>query len=292
MIYYLFFIYIISDFFERVNFPKWTYLKKGLKLFVPEVIGELVVKTIYGFRLYVNPYLNGGLEKSIYYHGTYERGFIDFLYNNLKKGDVFIDIGSNIGLISIVASDIVTNIGLVCAFEPHPTIFKVLQKNINLNNLENIHCFNYGLGDVNSEMMLYPNIDINNGASSLIKSNSITEGIKVNVRRLDNFIVENKIPNPSFVKIDVEGFEFEVLKGMQSLLNSDNPPILIVEYSIERNVAKNNVDLIDFVLAQGDYELYMFEKGKDRYGALIKVLDYSFLRKHDNIVFLPKKNIK
>jgi hypothetical protein len=161
-----------------------------------------------------------------------------------------------------------------------------------LNNLKNIHCFNYGLGDVNSEMMLYPNIDINNGASSLIKSNSITEGIKVNVRRLDNFIVENKIPNPSFVKIDVEGFEFEVLKGMQSLLNSDNPPILIVEYSIERNVAKNNVDLIDFVLAQGDYELYMFEKGKDRYGALIKVLDYSFLRKHDNIVFLPKKNIK
>ncbi len=287
MKYYLLFIYFLSDFFEKNNIPKWTYFKKGFKLLIPAPKGRVKVKTLYGLNIFVNPKEDKGLERGIYYHGTYERGFLDFLKKNLKNGHVFIDVGANIGLVSLLAGKLVGENGKVFSFEPQPEVYNDLQENIKINSLNNILPFNIGLGNENKQMTLFSNLSVNRGASSLIQPSDPSGEFKVVINRLDDFLEKHQIKRVDFVKIDVEGFELEVLKGMNRLLNTENPPVLIVEFSLERNVAKNDLDLIHFVLSFNKYKLMKFSKGKDRYGELLKVVDFSQLRRHDNIVFIP-----
>lgn len=287
MKYYLFFIYLVSDFFEKNNIPKWKYFKKGFKLLIPESKGRVKVKTLYGLNIFVNPKEDKGLESGIYYHGTYERGFLDFLKKNLKNGDVFFDVGANIGLVSLFAGKLVGENGKVFSFEPHPEVYNDLQENIRINSFKNILSFNIGLGNENKKMTLFSNLNVNRGASSLIQPSDPSGEFKVVVKKLDDFLEENLIKRVDFVKIDVEGFELEVLKGMSHLLNTENPPVLIVEFSTKRIGAKNDLDLIHFVLSLRKYKLMKFSNGKDRYGNLQEVNDFSRLRSHDNIVFIP-----
>lgn len=144
--YYKYYIYRLSDFFEKHDLPYWTYFKKGFKILIPNPSKSFIVKTIYGFKLFIKPNIDNGLEKTIYYHGTYERGFAEFLKQNLKKGDIFIDVGANIGLFTLLSSKLVGNVGRILSFEPNPEIFEQLEVNVNLNNSKNIELFNFALG--------------------------------------------------------------------------------------------------------------------------------------------------
>lgn len=286
--YYKYFIYLLSDFCEKYDLSYWTYFKKGFKLLILNPSKPFIIKTIYGFKLFIKPNIDSGLENSLYYHGIYEKGFANFLRKNLKEGDVFIDVGANIGLFTILASKCVGNTGKIFSFEPNPEIFEQLEINVSLNKSKNIELFNFALGNNQSEEKLYPILQVNRGASSLIKPKDSNLSFKVNVKRFDD-LFENIIP--CYIKIDVEGFEFEVIKGMKNIISSTNPPVLIVEYSQNRESANNSSELIDFILSANHYSLFMFLSGKDRYSCLVKVENYSLLRSHDNIVFIPKNKV-
>ena len=87
---------------------------------------KMIIKTIYGFKLHIDPIYDNGVEKSIYYTGTYEAGTLFIFSKLLEKGDLFIDVGANIGLMSIYAAMKVGESGNVHAFEPDPETFKIL----------------------------------------------------------------------------------------------------------------------------------------------------------------------
>lgn len=176
-------------------------------------------------------YKDSILCKLIYF--GFEQTEISFVKKFLRKGDVFIDVGANIGLYSLYASKIIGSNGKIYAFEPTPVIFDRLKQNIRLNNFENIEPHNIGLSNSKSFIDFNISNDGHDAWNSFAKlpENISYEKIKVLVDTLDSFISENKIKNISLIKLDVEGWEKFVLEGCPYLLNTDNPPVFLVEYS-------------------------------------------------------------
>lgn len=80
------------------------YLPKAL---IPKPKGTLTIRTLYGFHMIVDPVKDHGVEESIYYTGTYEKGTLFIMGNLLKEGNLFVDVGANIGMLAIYAASVV-----------------------------------------------------------------------------------------------------------------------------------------------------------------------------------------
>ncbi len=114
----------------------------------------------------------------------------------------------------------------VLSFEPELKTFKLLQKNISLNKCENISAHQIALGEKIYKRTIYPSDSPNFGAHSFVQRTDYRvkkKGKLVEVLSIDNLILEKKFPHPNVLKIDVEGAEILVLKGME---NSFKNPIL------------------------------------------------------------------
>jgi len=177
---------------------------------------------------------------------------------------VFIDIGSNRGEAITSMTSVANFENIIFGFEPNPLIFNKLKNNFNGNN--RIKLNNYGLGDKNQELALYIPFYRNwmfDGLSSLKyeaaegwlrtrlwKFNENKQHIKkvsCQVRKLDDFDLD-----PYFIKIDVQGFEYEVLQGGINTIKT-HKPILLIE-SITSDV-KN-------LLEAFDYKFFRYQKGE------------------------------
>ena len=170
----------------------------------------------------------------------------DFVYDYLKNGDTFVDVGSNIGLITLTAA-LKVGSGEVYSIEPHPTIFLNLKGNIELNNFNNIHIFNTALGNKNGK------INFSNSRSdsmnSILEDNS---GISVPICKLDDLSIGSSI---ALIKIDVEGYEKFVLLGSSNYLKITK---CVVFESIEKLYKKYNYtheDVFNILLNEG-FKLY------------------------------------
>ena len=71
------------------------------RLLIPKAKSQVVIDTIYEFKIKVDPVIDNGVERAIYYYGTYEKGTLDVIGKILKEGDTFIDVGANIGIMSL-----------------------------------------------------------------------------------------------------------------------------------------------------------------------------------------------
>ncbi|MBC8306713.1 MAG: FkbM family methyltransferase [Pelagibacterales bacterium] len=130
----------------------------------------------------------------------------DFVYDYLQNGDTFVDVGSNIGLVTLTAAVKAGPSGKVYSIEPHPAIFLNLKGNIQLNSFDNIHTFNTALGNQKGK--------INFSDSRSDSMNSISEdssGISVPICKLDDLPISEQ--SIALIKIDVEGYEQFVLLG-------------------------------------------------------------------------------
>ena len=156
----------------------------------------------------------------------YEEETSDILIDNLKKDDTFIDVGANNGYFSLLASTLVGKKGRVFAFEPNPRAINKLKKSIKLNKFKNIKAFNIALGSRNTIKKLYLST-IEDGLNSFVNKQDTKGFIKSQIKKLDSLNIKNKI---DFIKIDVEGYELDVLKGSKRVLMYNNP-IIIFEYN-------------------------------------------------------------
>lgn len=249
---------------------------------------EMILKTLYGFKLKINPALDKGVERSIFNTGTYEAGTLHAFDLLLKKGDVFIDVGSNIGLMAIYASQKVGTTGHIHSFEPEPKTYKILCENCDINKIKNITLNNIALGAKESKGIIYSNLDINRGAASLVRRDG-TKGNEISISTLDNYLDSKRIPQVKLIKADIEGYEFEMLKGASKLLHSEYAPILCIEYSNDVQSVTEVSDVYDFVTSINKYQVYKFTEWKGSVCKLQKVQIKSDLPEHDNIFcFLPR----
>lgn len=149
-------------------------------------------------------------------------------YFKLKEG-IFIDVGANIGKYSIIVGKELNNFGKVLSFEPMRENFEILEKNIKLNNLNNVLSFELALGNKEGEATFYLDREgVGGGGHSLLKEAQTEKSgiVKVQVKKMDNLLNSLKLTRVDLIKIDVEGAESEVLKGAKKTLKKFHPKII------------------------------------------------------------------
>lgn len=153
----------------------------------------------------------------------FEKFIVTFVKHFIHPNKNIIDLGANIGTHSIIYSNY-TN-GTVYSFEPQKMVFDILNKNIKLNNCKNIVSYNFGGSNVNSKFFMnacYTNKN-NQGAFKIDENLDSTNGLEIECKIID----ELDISNVSYVKIDVEGHEYEALLGLKKLLIKEHPTLMI-----------------------------------------------------------------
>jgi len=150
----------------------------------------------------------------------------DRLFSMISKGQTIIDVGANIGDMTLNFAKIAGDNGLVIAFEPFPPMFSKLTQNIALNSFKNIVTQNLGLANATSVLEMEEPSEGNPGMNR-ITSNSSKNTTQISVVRLDDFLKKSNIQEIHIIKIDVEGYEHEVLKGAQEILTHQRPLLFI-----------------------------------------------------------------
>ena len=167
------------------------------------------------------------IQRSIYLN-NYEPVQTDWVKQILRPGSTFIDIGANCGYFTLLAASLVKSSGQVLAFEPSPSPANKIKK----LTIPWVDVIQIGIGDTEEDLDLYLQPKSTNLHSpSFVKSDSHEEVLKVSVRKLDNLPYIQKLSRIDLVKIDIEGFEPNALKGMVKTIKTGKIKYLMVEFN-------------------------------------------------------------
>lgn len=198
------------------------------------------------------------------------------LYSLVKPGMVVFDIGANIGETTMAFSAIAQE---VHSFEPDPQTFVRLQKHIEQNHIKNVRLHNYALGAKKSTAAMLRNTS-NSGGNRIVQTTESENSIVVNVA--DELLGSGELPIPDFMKIDVEGFEAEVLQGCSELLNTRRPVIFAEMNNSLLHHNGSSVNMILEFLLKHKYKSVRADSGKTI------TADDSFDNEHFDIIAIPE----
>lgn len=211
-----------------INFSKISnksFFGKLLRKILLIIPNGMIVRILQG-KLSGKKWIKGSGVNG-YWLGSYESEQVKIFEKEIKKGDVFFDIGANVGFYSLLAAELVGPSGKVFAFEPFPENFKYLKKHIEINNYKNIFPFEVAVSS-ETGIAFFGGV-INRSQGHLINSN----GLKVKTIAIDEWVKENKLPIPNVMKIDVEGAEMSVLTGAKNTITNNHPTIFLSTHSEE-----------------------------------------------------------
>lgn len=189
------------------------------------------VQTIFGAKILTT--FPDSIQTHIYFFGVWEPAITAYIASQLRLGDIFIDIGANIGYHSLLASHCVGPHGRVIAFEASPSIYSLLQKNLKANSATNITAQNVAVADERRELSVFLSPEGNIGQSTTVPqvAAKIEAAFENTVAGypLGDLLDAEVLASVRFIKIDVEGAEWLVAKGIQPILSSlsDEAQILI-----------------------------------------------------------------
>lgn len=204
-----------------------TFIKRS-ELSSITISSDCVIFTTskYGIKLECDPSDMGIPPIVALNFGSYESDDGKMMLNLVEDGMNFFDIGANLGWYGLHVAKLFPS-AKVFAFEPVKKTFGYLKNNISHNELGNMTCFNFGLSNENTTWTFYVNPAIMGAASGSQMASSAGEPQKCEVRTLDSFILEHPLVI-DFIKADVEGAEFLVIKGGFETIKSSKP-ILFLE---------------------------------------------------------------
>lgn len=210
-------------------------------------------------------YSENGITKSYSYQASGEIFFISsFLKSRIKKTHpVFIDVGANKGDYSDLLLKSFPH-SKIFSIEPNPHTFSLLKERLS----DKINVFQLGVGKTNDTLNLYFNQDDKTSVQATsdpeilktISKTEVLECISVSIETLDNFCEKNTIDEIDLLKIDVEGFELEVLMGAKKLLENCKIEIIQFEFN-EVNIVKRRF-LKDFYEILPDYEFFRLDENR------------------------------
>ena len=156
-----------------------------------------------------------------------------------KEGDIVVDIGAHMGRYTIPSAKSVGVSGKVIAVEAHPYNFGILQHNLKLNKLTNVSALNSAVYSKKANLKLYlPDEDLGYTMHHSVMTNYLStkynneierKFVEVEADTLDNLLKSSAITTVNWIKIDVEGAEYEVLKGAREILSTNKPISILVE---------------------------------------------------------------
>lgn len=243
-----------------LNLFKWEYVRIKNKPVFYNSFSNLKLKL----------YPNDGAARILYYFNQYEPEILGFWEKIIKPGMTVFDIGANIGLYSLFLSSRIGKGGKIHAFEPVRKTYQKMIENIKLNGTEIIHLNNMAVGSLEGEVELV--IDEDSAKSYTRKidpQKNMTHSESVPSTTIDSYCKRNNISKLDFMKIDVEGFEFDVLKGAQHTLQNNPPQMIqleVIENFLQRN-GRSVAEILDFTSIFGYHpfclkfqKLYKIEK--------------------------------
>ena len=225
------------------------------------------------------------------YTGTYEFDPVRAMKRLLREGDTFIDVGANIGYLSTVGLGLVGKSGSVHSFEPVKKYFLRLKEAKELNGSFDFNVNQFALGDKEERSRIsitnLSNIGWNTIVPGLMDDRSTGETQDIEVRRLDKYINENRLKRISLIKIDTEGYEFPVLRGLSGFFpQADKLPAIICEIAPDAYRLPGNKleELHEYITGFGYASFDLNNPGKQ--------VELAGLKETTNVFFLPlnKKN--
>ena len=273
-------------FFEQILLKK-TINKNTENLFVKMIPPKYLykantVRNIVRNGIRYSTDLSDYVEHAIYW-GIVDEGH-DLLYKHIKSGMIIFDVGANIGDTALRFAKLTGETGQVYSFEPDSVNYKKLRLNIENNSFKNIHTYNIGLGSKNSIEKLYRVNPENKGMNRIMTSeNSSSEFTEINIRTIDDIVNESSIKRVDLLKIDVEGFEFEVLNGAKTILQKFKP-VLFIEID-EQNLKQNNTtpkNLFNFLISAG-YTITIAQRQQ-----IISGNESNWINAHFDILCMPQ----
>lgn len=212
------------------------------------------------------------------YCGLLEFEDMAFVLHFLREDDLFIDIGANIGSYTVLGA---SEIGAeTISIEPVPQTFKTLKANIALNNVENnTKALNIGLGSKKGRLKFTSSLD----AINHVATEQETDTIDVQVETFDDII---SIAKPTLIKIDVEGFETEVLKGMEKALMNLNLKGIIIELNGSGKRYGYNEDEIHDKLLSHDFNPFRYSPFERKIVNAEKTSSHSANYSSENTIYI------
>ena len=242
--------------------PWWRGKEFAAHLFHRYVAGRTyrrIVRTRFGDRMELHlPDLVSG---AIYLEGQWEPDITQYIRANLAPGDIFVDVGANIGYYTLIASRLVGARGKVYAIEASPKIYARLMRNIEINNRTNITTLNAAASDKKGELPIFFGGKWNWGHTTTVKSLGEKEGLQfetmVGADRLDQLIGPELLA-ARLIKIDVEGAEARVLAPLvESLMKFNHRTEWLVEFNPSySNGGQSDIDMTYWAFRRANYNCY------------------------------------
>ena len=184
----------------------WLTRLAGVKVAIRDVQGSTMILDL----------SDRGIHRDLYLHGIREPQATRYLQSILRPEWTVVDIGANIGYYALQEAQ---RVRTVIAIEPTPESYGILADNVKLNGYRNVHVYCLAVGDREGEVGFC--------LSRACNWNSVTEGqgdIKVPMMTLDKFLAGARV---DFVRMDVEGYEMNILKGMEGILQKQKPRMFL-----------------------------------------------------------------
>lgn len=227
---------------RRLKFDQNNFDQNILKLAAAESRGEELVDLMPGINLpmIIHPdmYFIIGYTQYIF-----EPESLDFIRDHLKLGQTFLDIGANIGYLSLFCSKLVGSSGRVIAFEPGDFAFNLLKRNKELNKFDHLEIYQAGFGE-RDEIVEFnsgaPGLEVYNSLGNIVHpSADPTQFNKISVQLFQGstWLRNHNIEHIDLMKLDVEGGEYAVLKGMREMFQSQKISRLLIEITNEMSQA-------------------------------------------------------
>jgi FkbM family methyltransferase len=201
------------------------------------------------------------IDWCLLFYGDYEPHMRQMFNSLLEAGAVAVDVGANIGVHTLTLANLVGDSGHVIAVEPNPTVRERLERNLQINEITNVVVYECALGANDDQMSLrIPTAkskeSANPGLASLVALDTPHNLVAVEVRRLDDLFNESGLERLDLVKIDVQGFEMQVLEGMTALIEKFRPAILFEYEDWAWQKGGGSLSSAQEFFKRKDYELY------------------------------------
>lgn len=216
-----------------------------------------------GFKIIVNP-MDRGEEQLLLSCQLYNYHELAFLEEFLREGDVFLDLGAHVGVFTLVASRAVGKTGKVLSVEPHPESYQRLRRHLELNSIKNVIPLNVAVSDKTEICTMGLIQEEQTGTNSLFfgcREPRRSPGTDVQCYPLAEIVRRCNIGAIKGIKIDIEGYEYRVMKAFLSVTKREfYPEFVIVEYiDFMEDLAEGNT--IDLLLGEG-YKIRWHDRAK------------------------------
>jgi FkbM family methyltransferase len=152
----------------------------------------------------------------------------DFVKSRIKKDDTIIDLGANIGFFSLLFAQQIENKGKVYAFEPEPTLFELLKKNVDINNFENIEVIQKAVSNKTENTKLF--LSHNPNDHRIYDPHDDRKYVNIESTRLDDFFQDSDV-EINFIKSNIQGADFAAILGMPKIIKKSKNLEIIAEFS-------------------------------------------------------------